>query len=130
MVRITCTCKTIRFPHKHGFIEDAIEEGVIHVELSNPPAIMHNQGKHNSQSARFDYRPKSDMIPRAKKQRYFKALIPNLRIQNFNEEFHGLQKDDFKLWLGLILQNLENLGKEKTNQTNEFSEFEIRFLSH
>ena len=38
----------------------------------------------------------NDVIPHAKKQRRFKEPIPNSRVEDFKEEFHGLSKDEWK----------------------------------
>ena len=38
----------------------------------------------------------NDVIPRAKEQRRFIEPIPNSRVQDFNKEFHGLNKAEWK----------------------------------
>ena len=38
----------------------------------------------------------NDVIPRAKEQRRFIEPIHNSRVQDFNEDFHGLSQDEWK----------------------------------
>lgn len=55
-----------------------------------------------------------DMIRAASKPRHVNEPIPNTRVQDFNEDFHGLSQDEWKMyksWHGLIYSSISKLVK-------------------
>ena len=64
----------------------------------------------------------NDGIPRAKKQRRFKETIPNSRVQDIKEEFHGLSEDEWKKYKDESKQN-ENRrrGEQRVRVHSDYS---------
>lgn len=55
-----------------------------------------------------------DMIRAASKPRHVNEPIPNTRVQDFNEDFHGLSQDEWKMyksWHGLIYSSISKMVK-------------------
>ena len=64
----------------------------------------------------------NDGIPRAKKQRRFNELVPNSRVQDIKEEFHGLSEDEWKKYKDESKQN-ENRrkGEQRVRAHSDYS---------
>lgn len=74
-----------------------------------------------------------DMIRAASKPRHVNEPIPNTRVQDFNEDFHGLSQDEWKMyksWHGLIYASRSKMVNSSSKQLKRWLRSPKSFILH